>query len=404
MRSAERLAVAGGLAGILGCGGSGGSAPTAASSPGQAFGAPGPNVQPVVVNAGPAGNYANGIFTSVTVCVPATTECQTIDGVLVDTGSSGLRLLSSVLTLPLPLVRDRAGAPIAECNQFQDSYQWGPLLSADVRLAGETAPAVPLQSIGDPAFSSIPEDCASSGLPLEDSVEALGANGILGIGLWRQDCGPACAATDESNPGLYYTCAASGCRAAAVDVSRQAQNPVWLFPTDNNGVALQLPSLPDLGAAEADGSLVLGIGTRANNASAGAAVLRLDDEGNFTTVFAGTPYSASYLDSGTNGLYFLDPATTGLQTCADTSDFYCPTLPVTLSATNVGLDGAGAAANFRLVSADALFDTPNSAFSDLGGPRSEGFAWGLPFFFGRTVFTAIEGQDTPAGAGPWFAY
>jgi hypothetical protein len=33
-----------------------------------------------------------------------------------------------------------------------------------------------------------------------------------------------------------------------------------------------------------------------------------------------------------------------------------------------------------------------------------GFDWGLPFFFGRTVYTAIEGQSTPAGVGPYFAF
>jgi hypothetical protein len=31
-----------------------------------------------------------------------------------------------------------------------------------------------------------------------------------------------------------------------------------------------------------------------------------------------------------------------------------------------------------------------------------GFDWGLPFFFGRTVFTAIEDRGTPAG--PYFAF
>ena len=39
--------------------------------------------------------YVNGLFTSVTICVPGTSSCQTLDGVLVDSGSSGLRLLAS---------------------------------------------------------------------------------------------------------------------------------------------------------------------------------------------------------------------------------------------------------------------------------------------------------------------
>jgi hypothetical protein len=32
------------------------------------------------------------------------------------------------------------------------------------------------------------------------------------------------------------------------------------------------------------------------------------------------------------------------------------------------------------------------------------FDWGLPFFYGRTVYTAIENQSTPAGVGPYFAF
>ena len=32
------------------------------------------------------------------------------------------------------------------------------------------------------------------------------------------------------------------------------------------------------------------------------------------------------------------------------------------------------------------------------------FDWGLPFFFGREVFVAIEGQETPSGPGPYYAY
>src|SRR5208337_1949151 len=54
------------------------------------------NVQPIVVDAGPPGvGTVNEAFVTVTVCLPNTSTCQNIDHVLVDTGSSGLRLLSS---------------------------------------------------------------------------------------------------------------------------------------------------------------------------------------------------------------------------------------------------------------------------------------------------------------------
>src|ERR1700733_4194275 len=76
------------------------------------------NFQSIVVNAGPANNYFNGAFTSVTICVPGQSSCQTIGGVLVDTGSTGLRLLASSMTLALPQQTDTSGAPIAECFSF----------------------------------------------------------------------------------------------------------------------------------------------------------------------------------------------------------------------------------------------------------------------------------------------
>jgi len=46
----------------------------------------------------------------------------------------------------------------------------------------------------------------------------------------------------------------------------------------------------------------------------------------------------------------------------------------------------------------------DSVFPNLGGPSAGNFDWGLPFFFGRNVFTAIETRNTPAGTGPFWAY
>jgi hypothetical protein len=45
-----------------------------------------------------------------------------------------------------------------------------------------------------------------------------------------------------------------------------------------------------------------------------------------------------------------------------------------------------------------------TAFSEVGGPNPGLFDWGLPFFYGRSVFVAIEGQSTPGGTGPYWAY
>ncbi|MDS4027928.1 MAG: DUF3443 family protein [Candidatus Contendobacter sp.] len=86
------------------------------------------NVLPIIIDGGPPGiapNYVNGLFTSVRVCAPgSTTQCQTIDHVLVDTGSVGLRLLSAAgdgeFSLSLPQQKAPDGNTLAECLQFVD--------------------------------------------------------------------------------------------------------------------------------------------------------------------------------------------------------------------------------------------------------------------------------------------
>jgi hypothetical protein len=46
------------------------------------------------------------------------------------------------------------------------------------------------------------------------------------------------------------------------------------------------------------------------------------------------------------------------------------------------------------------------AFNNLAGsnPLTSSFDWGMPFFYGRTVFFAFEGRSTPSGLGPFLAY
>jgi hypothetical protein len=51
-----------------------------------------PNVQPISVTKIATGTR-NMLQTSVTICVPGTNTCQTIDNIQVDTGSQGLRIL-----------------------------------------------------------------------------------------------------------------------------------------------------------------------------------------------------------------------------------------------------------------------------------------------------------------------
>jgi hypothetical protein len=382
----------------LGCGG-GGSSKTLTST---SIPTTGSNVQTLTVNASPNGDYANGAFTSVTVCVPSTSTCQTISGILVDTGSVGLRILSSALTISLPQQTATSGDPVAECLPFVSTYTWGPVQSADVQISGESASAVPIQVMSDTTYP-VPSQCSDFGLQSADTLQSLGANGLLGVGMYPQDCGTACA--DNSSVDLYYECPSSGCQPITEPLTAQVQNPVALFATDNNGVVIELPAVSGV-EATLSGALIFGIGTESNNALSNTDIYTLNSDGGITTEFQGQSYPNSFLDSGSNGLYFLDSSATGIPECGDDSGFYCPSSTENLSATNTGGNSTSAAVSFSVANADNLFsvDAGDTVYDQLAGPNPDSFDWGLPFFYGRAVFTAIAGQSTPQGPGPYWAY
>jgi hypothetical protein len=182
------------------------------------------------------------------------------------------------------------------------------------------------------------------------------------------------------------------------------------LPQDNNGVIISLPAVDASGAVSVQGSLVFGIGTASNNGLGNAQVYTTDMDGTFTTLYNGKIYPGSYLDTGSSVLFLLDAMPLGLPLCGARTTApgdYCPAAPVNAMATTVGINGAAGGVAFSIANADSLFSSPNNAFNNVAAPfnaQPEAFAWGLPFFFGRNVFLAIEGQSTPAGAGPYWAY
>jgi hypothetical protein len=279
------------------------------------------------------------------------------------------------------------------------------VVTADVGIAGEQASAVPIQIIGEPTFSAVPSGCSSQGVP-QDALQNLGANGILGIGNFVQDC-PACAPGTTSNPGFYYGCSSSGssCAVITVELSQQVANPVAGFATDNNGVVVELPQATSP-TTTLSGSVIFGIGTESNNGLGSAHVFTIDpNTGNISTSFNNNTYP-SFLDSGSNGYYFLDSSTSGLADCPSSDPgFYCPPSPANLSATNAGTNGASSTVSFTIGNALSFpSSSVDSVLPNLGGPLPGTFDWGLPFFYGRNVFVAISGASTPGGPGPYWAY
>jgi hypothetical protein len=361
-------------------------------------GASGGNVLPVSIGNSNLCATINELCASVTICQPGTANCQTVPDVLVDIGSVGLRVFGSVLDTALTQAVDAQGRALGECTFFADgSSTWGSVQMADVVLGGAPAVRVPIQVI-TPSFGGQ----SVSTNPCNDQVDADPAtanlNGILGVGLFRQDCGGACAANAENT--LYFSCDAGSCIGAAVPLVDQVQNPVWLLPDGNNGVVLSLPNVPASGAPAVTGSLILGIDPAANNTPP-ASVLPTDRNGFVTTLYKGRTFSQSIIDSGSNGLFFPDAS---LADCAlPLNAFYCPPNAVNLSATVLGINGRETTVPFQVANTQSLVDTHNGVFNNLGGDLST-FDWGLPFFLGRTVFVGIEGQSSTLGTGPFFAF
>jgi len=393
----------------------------------------GGNVAPLTVDAGPSGlGYIsrNVAFVTVLVCVPNMTTCQTIDHVLVDTGSFGLRLLSSAAggefdlsQVPLPPENDpnNNNDAYGECLVFLDGYAWGTVNTADIVITGETAKSVPVQVIIPPTSSpGVPTSCSnqnpSGGTGNEgNSLNDFGANGIIGVGLFPQDCGEFCVSQgstctgSQTNPCIYYDCSPSGCTPANIAIAQQVPNPVTAFAVDNNGVLIELASVPDGGSATVTGSLIFGIGTQSNNGLGSAQVYDVPDRGNnagnLTTTFNSRSIPG-FLDSGSNAFFFTDSS---IPTCTGALNmWYCPSpSPDNLTASNQGTNmSSGVQVNFSVENTGSLFNTSNSAFSTLGGPyisTPAAFDWGLSFFYGKNVFTSIDGSNAP-GNPPYFAY
>ena len=416
------LAACGGGGDSGGSGSGSGSGSNSSSNPLNGGSLPAsPTQQPIAANAAntvsiSVGQGVSGVINipavSVTLCAPGMpSNCQTINNIQLDTGSFGLRVVGSVLNaslltaLPVSTVSG-SGAQLAECATFADGYTWGTVRTATITIGGETTTAsIPLQIIGDKDASTVPARGCGSG-SAENTVGDLGANGILGIGTAPTDCGATCAnpatAATYSN---YFACpGGTSCTRTAVPLTQQVANPVANFPVDNNGVIVQMPPVPDTGAASATGTLVFGIGTQANNALAASQVFATDAYGDLnSSTFNGTTVQA-FLDSGSNGYFFADSS---LALCGSNfSGFYCPSSAQTRSVTLVGANNATASVSIGILSAATLFGNGNNfAFNNLAGQigGNSSFDLGLPFFYGRHVYYGID-RTASNGQAPFVGF
>ncbi|HEY2000103.1 DUF3443 family protein [Paraburkholderia sp.] len=398
---------------LAACGGGGGSGSSGSNDSGLP---PSPGAQPVAANAGNTApimvgpgvaNVINIPTVSVKVCVPGTTTCQIINNIQVDTGSFGLRIVSTALLAPLPLAPApvATGRTLAECTTFADGSSWGTVRTATVQIANETATNIPVQVLGDLPDSSIPSGCVNGAA--ENTASQIGANGILGIGVAPVDCGINCSnATLAPQFSNYYACIGTACLNTPTQVPtlNQVANPVANFATDNNGVIVQMQPISSSGATSASGTLVFGINTATNNQLTGATVFTTNGSGDLPVSTFNGAKTLAFMDSGSNAYFFSDSS---LALCGSNfPGFYCPSSGQTRTVGLVGQNGALANVNVGIQDAAVLFANGNNfAFNDLGGqigiPGS--FDLGLPFFFGRYVYYGID-RTGNGGQAPFVAF
>jgi hypothetical protein len=378
------------------------------------------NSTPIVVDGFPCA-VAGGVgivnvpqrpYISVKICAPnSTTNCQIVDHVLLDTGSTGLRIASSAL-LPnlqpgatgLPLVAgSNSAVTLAECETYVDSYVYGPLVNVDVYIAGESAKNTTMQVFGSSGFV-VPPGCSSVGGTETNTVQTFGANGLMGVNL------------DTLDAALFFDCQSASV-GSCVPNSAYAGMPniVTKFASDNNGVVISLPAIDASGATNVvSGTLLFGVSTQTNNTPVWPTLTLITvnntdnyNFGSFSAQIGGNWYSA-YLDSGTEQIYFNDTGDAGLVPCSTDAvsiyaGLYCPTGAQSLSF-NVTDYGSKSILGILPVSIvnPANLNSNAIAYNNLGGPISSSstldqeIALGLATFFGHTNYFLFNGYTVPS--------
>ncbi|CAB3754146.1 DUF3443 family protein [Paraburkholderia solisilvae] len=389
---------------LAGCGGGGGSnvASNQFASSNQAS-------NTVNVTVDHTFGLVNAPYVTVTICAPGTSNCATIDHVLVDTGSVGLRLVRSAVPSSLGLVnvKDAAqGNTLAECVEFGAGIAWGPISTVDLKIAGETASSLPIQIV-DHSFASIPADCANAGPAMDaNGATSFGANGLIGVDVLRQDCQTSCLVAAAS---IYYDCAGSNCTGVGVPQAQQVPNPITLFATDNNGVTLSFPAIGAGGQGSASGTMTFGVNTQSNNIlPASAQQITTTVFGEVTASFNGLPM-AGIVDSGSGAYFFVDPSISQCPSSFSNQPWFCPSDPTTISASLQSVSGTTLGVSFTLFNAiSELGNGSNAAHAGIGQNIAlfgEGeLDLAMPFFYGKSITMGIQGNDDfSEGTPPFFA-
>ena len=315
---------------------------------------------------------------TLTICQPgSTTNCEDVPNILLDYGSTGLRL-SHTLPIAGELPQETVnGQGLFECYLFVSGYNFGPVVTAQITL-GTTQVTVPVQISN--SLLSAPSSCSSGILsaPFEPNY-----NGILGVLFPQYDISSAYYYEGNNGP-------------LTPPQSDEVQNPVYLLTSNNNGVLLSISStiFPAQGAPGFTGTLQFGAPTSGT-------LLQTDQNGEITATYptsGGSSYPA-FFDTGSNGFFF---ESTISQCQGSLPGFYCGNAPgqtATLSSSNGSTFSQTFPLLFSIYDAQTLFATGNTVFSTLGGFQAGVFDAGFPaFLYGNNIGLSWTSSCAPASS------
>ncbi len=381
----RRIFGTGGILAILlslsGCGGSSSSPSTPA--PSCTGGTPqglSDTASPLPVYESTCAGTVNIPVVTLHICVPDTSTCQDVPNILVDFGSTGLRL-SHTLPIAGELPQEQIGGqPLYECYYFESGYNYGPVVTATVTLDGRSVP-VPVQI----SNSSLSAPCGNIVSPTSPSAPFQPYyNGILGVLFPRYD--------NLDSSAIYL----EGSQSSVVSPSQSetVQNPVYHLPTDSNdGVLLTISTKvsPNQGSPGFTGSLSFGAPTTGTN-------LQTDSNGMINATYNVNETSfpkEAFFDTGSNGFFFdnsLIPQCTG-----NDSGFFCGNASSQTVTFSSPTSSSSSKFTFSIVSAQTLFATGNTVFSTLGGFQSDLFDAGFPaFLYGHNIGLSWTSTCSPS--------
>lgn len=356
-----------------------------------------PPVQiPISIGSGLNGDGINTMYVSIILCTNnAGTNCQTIDNIILDTGSFGLKINKSALAesfvLQMPRVITSDDKMVYACNTFGSGYVFAEEHYGVLKLDNTMTDDVIVQVIENSPTAEIPDSCIAKG-PF-DNFESFGANGILGVN-------PAISLNNSSI--LLYKKNVNGIYEALSldDESRVPilnNNPLPNLSNNNNGFVISIPPVTQNTNTNVSGTMILGVNTSSMNQVTDKTNLVVASEADLSSVCNSACFYSqitnpestipAVFDSGTNGWVFMND---DLRQC---SYGFCPDTPFTWVSTVYSYDFA---ANESYQVTGVITKDENNpsgetvSFSVMPGwgyyNRSNETLYGSPFFFGKNVY------------------